>query len=242
MDFVMPTTFPEAEFRAFGLSADSFFPHLMSDKNLFDPLERRRHFDWSWQAVRYRFRICTECNDQFKALLANPSESWRAGWGDEELTYKIERCIYIFFMSSLSVLESFGFCLYFLGAALRPSDFPHFDKPKKITLEATSKAFMTAYPKASITKRLAELLQEPEFTWIERLRNILAHRVSGRRSVRGEEDTWHIPGSPKKLTFDEQMIQRELDEITSMLTVLTTAAREFAEVHKPVEANVCPLE
>jgi hypothetical protein len=38
------------------------------------------------------YRICAECNDEFKALRANPGE-------DEELTYKLERCIYVFFMS-----------------------------------------------------------------------------------------------------------------------------------------------
>jgi len=60
------------------------------------------------QAVRYRYRLCTECSEEFKALLANPSETWQAGWGDEELMYKLERCIYVFFMSGLSVFESFA--------------------------------------------------------------------------------------------------------------------------------------
>jgi hypothetical protein len=98
-----------------------------------------------------------ECCVEFKALLADPSEAWQAGWGDEELNYKLERCIYVFFMSGLSVLESFAFCLYFLGNAIRPRDFPQFDKPKKITLTATSRAFTAAFPNAVITRRLVEM-------------------------------------------------------------------------------------
>jgi Glutathione-dependent formaldehyde-activating enzyme len=115
----MPSAFPESEFRAFSIAAGAFFPELLSDEVLFDRLERRRHFDWSCQAVRYRYRLCSECCVEFKALLADPSEAWQAGWGDEELNYKLERCIYVFFMSGLSVLESFVFCLYFLGNAIR---------------------------------------------------------------------------------------------------------------------------
>ncbi|MBI3698708.1 MAG: hypothetical protein HY238_28195 [Acidobacteria bacterium] len=250
MGIVMPPAFPGTEFRAFGIAASAFFPALNSDENLFDPLERRRHFDWSWQAVRYRYRLCAECNDEFKSLLANAGEDWLAGWGDEELTYKLERCIYYtFFLSGLSIFESFGFSLYFLGSALRPSDFPNVSKPKRITLEATSKALTTAFPQAAITHRLADLLQKPEFAEIDEFRNVLAHRVSGRRSVRAfgtthpdgtttrtREETWDVPGSTEKLIFHEEMVQRYLDEMTGMFTTLATAAREFAENERLVKA------
>src|SRR5438270_8513013 len=115
MDIVMPPAFPENDFRAFFTAAARFFPELLSSENLSDPLERRRHFELSWQAVRYRYRICAECNDEFKSLLSKASEHWREWGADEELNYNLERCIYIFFVSGLSVFESFGFCLYFLG-------------------------------------------------------------------------------------------------------------------------------
>jgi hypothetical protein len=133
MDIVMPSTFPESDFRAFGITANHFFPGLLSDEALSDPQEKRRHFDWSWQAVRYRYRCCAECSDEFKTLLDKPSEAWQSGLGDEELTYRLERCIYVFFMSALSVFDSFVFCLYFLGNAIRPPAFPDVANPRKIT-------------------------------------------------------------------------------------------------------------
>ena len=46
MNFTMPSTFPDTEFRAFGIAAGRFFPGLVSDEVLYDPLEKRRHFDW----------------------------------------------------------------------------------------------------------------------------------------------------------------------------------------------------
>ena len=242
----MPPAFPLDDFRAFGIAAGAFLPRLLSDEDLNDPLAKRRHFDWAWQAVRYRYRSCAESGEEFKGLLANPSQSWVAGWGDEELTYRLERCIYIFFMSGLSVFESFGFCLYFLGGALQVGDFPHIATPKKITLATTSKAFTAAFPTAAITTCLAALLKKPEFGKIDAIRNLLAHRLSGRHSVQGEtrihtdgththtqEETWHIPGLRQKLKFGDDMLERHLDEITGMLSTLTTEAREFAESKKP---------
>src|SRR5216684_6960491 len=66
MDFTMPSIFPDTEFRAFGIAAGRFFPALLSDEVLYDPLEKRRHFDSSWQAVRYRYRSCAECSEEFQ--------------------------------------------------------------------------------------------------------------------------------------------------------------------------------
>jgi hypothetical protein len=241
MDVYMPPSFLLDDFRAFASTASSLFGKLFSDRNLFDRQEKKRNFDWACQAVRYRYRTCAECAEEFKGLLANPSASWSSGWGDEELNYKLEHCIYEFFTNGLSVFESFGFCLYFLGFALQPDDFPHVATPKKITLDATSKAFCAAFPATAITACLLELLQKPEFTIIDRIRNLLAHRVSGRRSVRAwnngtastQEETWHIPGLPDPPQFSENMLHRQLDNTTGMLTSLTASARVFAESQKP---------
>lgn len=98
-DIVMPSTFP-AEFREFGLATRPFFPKCLSVEDQNDPLRRRLHFDWSWQAVRYRYRLCAECNEKFKSL-------WKVEWENQELTYKLERCIYMFFMGGLSVFDKF---------------------------------------------------------------------------------------------------------------------------------------
>jgi hypothetical protein len=247
MDLVMPPEFPDTEFRSFLRAADNFFPALTSDEALFDPQEKRRHFEWSWQAVRYRYRSCAECHDEFKALLANPSEAWRAGWPDEELTYKLERCIYMFFMSGLSVFDSFAFSLYFLGHAMQPGTFPDVANPRIITRRATAKAYSAAFPHAKLTALLAALPGDADFSIIDTVRNLVGHRISGRRSIAAlgttdadgtrtewREETWALPGAAGTLTFGPEMLRRHLDDITRLLTALASAAREFAEhAHRP---------
>jgi hypothetical protein len=177
--------------------------------------------------VRYRYRSCTEACEEFKALLANPSPSWQNGWGDEELLYRLERCIYVFFMSALSVFDSFAFSLYFYGNALQSAAFPKITQPRKITRGSTAEAFAAAFPHDNITKLLAGLSDDAAFETIDMVRNLVGHRLSGRRSVRAwgtthedgsrtstREETWHLPGAAHLLVFDEGMLQRQLDGIT----------------------------
>ncbi|MFI5092975.1 MAG: hypothetical protein ACHQIK_06000 [Candidatus Acidiferrales bacterium] len=247
----MPSSFPEVDFRAFGIAAARFFPGLVSDEVLYDPLEKRRHFDWSWQAVRYRYRSCAECSEEFKALVDNAGEAWNSMLGDEELTYKLERCIYFFFMSALSVFDSFALSLYFLGNAIQPTAFPDVANPRKITRAATHKALRAAFPQDTITGHLGSLQQDARFASIDAVRNLLAHRISGRRSVRSSstrhedgritrdfhEETWHIPGALGKLVFDKELLQRHLADITDLLSSLAAAARAFAEAHQTMKAK-----
>lgn len=241
----MPPSFPMDEFRAFGIAASSFYGNVISDENLADPQEKKRNFDWAWQAVRYRYRTCTETTEEFNRLCTDPRNArWRAGdifSNDEELVYQLEHSIYEFFTNGLSVFESFGFALYFLGGALKPTDFPHIATPRKITLATTAKAFAATFPTAAISKGLGDLLQHPTFGMIDRIRNLVGHRLSGRRSVRGgsdgtthwHEETWHIPGSTDTLKFGEEMLHDLLNDISDMLKPLIEAAREFAESQTP---------
>jgi hypothetical protein len=163
-DIIMPPSFPETDFRAFGIAATAFFPWVASDEALSDRQEKRRHFDWAGQAVRYRYLSCAECNDEFKSLFRGASEMLKAGWVDEELTYKLDRCIYVFFTSALSVFDSFAFGLYFYGNALKPGSFPKVGNPRAITRNATAKAFTAAFPQASITRLLAGLSKDSRFS------------------------------------------------------------------------------
>jgi hypothetical protein len=80
--------------------------------------------------------------------------------------------------------------------------------PKKITVEETAKAFAIAFPHASLTAHLAALLQDADYKQIGVLRNILANRLTGRRSITVDgvirsdgssayirEDKWYVLGA-----------------------------------------------
>jgi hypothetical protein len=238
----MPPTFPQNAFQEFGKRASKFFPTILSDDDLNDPLQKRQHFERAWLAVRYRYRACSEYNEEYKALLVNPSDLWREWSADEEQNYQLEKSLYQFFMSGLSVFESLGFCLYFVGSMVCPNHFPFVSNPKRITSAATSKAFTAAFPYASITNHLAELSRDTEYRKIDTIRNILAHRLTGRRNVHGDikmhagvivthtrKEFWRVLGSDEELIFDKVLIQRHLDEINSLLTTLISASLEFVE-------------
>ena len=241
----MPASFPMDEFRAFGLATREHFPATLSNEDMNDPLHRRTNFDCAWQAVRYRYRGAAEASDELRELLANPSALWLAAFGDVDFNYKLERCIYVFFLSAFSVFDSFAYCLYFLGHSLQPAAFPSVATPHQITQKRTAQSFKTTFPNEAITLALAGLAVDERFGQLDELRNILAHRLSGRRSIRASstlepdgtqtnwhEERWHIPGASESPTFDQEMLQRHLDNVAAMLRPLIATAWEFAE-HSP---------
>jgi hypothetical protein len=234
--------FPQDLFQEFAKYAGNLFPEILSDKNQNDPLQRRDHFQRAWLAVCYRYHACFEHNVAFKAMLADTSDLWREWGADEEQNYRVEQCLYHFFVNGLSVFESLGFCLYFVAAMIDPNSFPYVNDPRKITLKNTVSALETHFPGSAVARNFRELLNDATFTQVDDIRNILVHRLTGRRHIRsydnadlsGEyahrrEEFWHLPGSDKELVFDEGLIQRYFDEITRLLTALIQAALEFVK-------------
>jgi len=243
--FSIPSTFPYDAFQEFGKLASNLFPAVLSDENLDDPFQRQQHFERAWLAVRYRYRASSEQNEAFKALIENNTDLCREWVADEEQNYKQEQCLYHFFMNCLSVFDSLAFCLYFIGAMIDPKHFSHVSEPKNITLKTTINAFASAFPNAPITNHLRKLSEDQEFKRIGTIRNILAHRLTGRRNVHSSgtthadgtytqtrEEIWYIPGSNEKLEFSEKLIQQHLEEATRLLTTLISVSLEFVKSEK----------
>jgi hypothetical protein len=238
---LMPPTFPEEIFREFRKSVGGLFPNVRQVDNS----PERDQFVLSTLAAGHRYRTCVECNEEFRTLVITAPEIWREWNLDPEHAYRVERCLYTFFMNGVSVFETLAFSLYFVGGAVRPGDFPLIHKPRGINLKSTSETFDAAFPHEPITGHLAALPQCSEFRALDSARNLLAHRVSGMRSVRGnstreldgsytstKEEVWYVPGQDA-LIFDEDLLQRQLDGITSMLTTLLSASRDFVIRRKP---------
>ncbi len=175
-------------------------------------------------------------------LFSEASELSREWGSDNEHNYKVERAVYQFFMSSLSVFESLAYSLYFLGSMQQQAHFPQINDPKKITVEGTSKAFIAAFPHALLTASLVALLQDEDYKQINAMRNILAHRLAGGRSIRVEggrdsdgtstytrEETWYVRGANDQLVFDEQLLQRPLNGVTRLLTAILEAAIDLVK-------------
>lgn len=246
MKFDLPPAFPQAEFWEFGKLASEFFPEVLSE-NLDDLLQKRLHFQRAWLAVCYRYRTCAEYNVTFKRVFdkAMCSDLWREWSEGEEHHYALEESLYCFFMNALSVFESLGFCLYFLGSTIDPEVFSKVENPKHIKLSATLVAFESVFPHASLTTHLNELLQDPAFRRIAAIRNILAHRLIGRRHIHSSsytdpnglytmtrEEFWYIPDLNERIAFDQELVQRHFDDVTRLLTRLLSASLEFLKSAK----------
>lgn len=242
MKLAISPTFPQSTFQEFGRLASAFFPPILSDEDLNDPCQKL--FQRAWLAVRYRHRACSEQNEAFKIILTNAmaSDLWREWSEGEQHHYELEQCLYSFFMNALSVFESFGFCLYYVGSTIAPRNFPNVSNPKNITLKATGTAFDAAFPHASIAARLMELPQDPDLIRIDAIRNILAHRLIGRRNIRSSgathldgiytatrEELWYVPGLNEELVFNNELLQRHFDDLNRLLTALILASLEFVK-------------
>ncbi|MBW2031638.1 MAG: hypothetical protein JRJ31_21500 [Deltaproteobacteria bacterium] len=242
MTFSMPPTFPQDTFQEFGKRASELFPVIPSDETPNDLLQKQQHFERALWAVAYRYRACSELNEAFRALLQGASDHWRKWNADEELNYRLEQCLYHFFANCVSVFDSLAFCLYFVGAMMAPEHFPYISKPNNIKLKTTTSAFASAFPNAPITEHLWGLSENPEFKKIKTIRNILAHRIIGRRNIhicgttgadgkytKTREEIWYIPGSNERLEFSEKLIQHHLEETNRLLTTLVSVSLEFVK-------------
>jgi hypothetical protein len=231
MNLIMPTTFPLDDYQAYGKLASVFFHPYGSHESSSDPLERQHHFSMAWLAVQYRYRTCWECNEDFRAIIANAGELWKEWASDEEQNYKVETCLFRFYTSALSVFDTFGFCLYFVGNGVDSTHFLGVSEPRKITLNATKNEYSSAFPNTVLSNQLSVLLADPKFKEISAIRNIVAHRLTGRRTIRTyggkREEHWYVPGVGDTITFDRDMVQRHFNEVTRLLTTTTSAALEF---------------
>ena len=231
MNLTLPTTFPLEDFQAFGKLASGFFHPYGSHESFSDPHERQQHFSFSYLAVQYRYRTCWECNEDFKGIIANAGELWKEWASDEEQNYRVETCLFRFYTSALSVFDTFGFCLYFVGNGVDGTHFAGVSEPRNITLNATNNEFRSAFPNTDLSNQLSGLMADPKFKEISSIRNIVAHRLTGRRTIQTigtrREEHWYVPGVSDTITFSRDMVQRHFDEVTRLLTTLTSAVLEF---------------
>ncbi len=167
---------------------------------------------------------------------------WSEG---EEHHYQLDQCIYNFFMNALSVFDSFAFCLYFVGGIIDKKTFLKIENSKQIcsiTLKTTIVEFKSVFPNSLLTTCLDELSKNTDFVKIKKIRNILAHRLIGRRNVYRNstnlsdgtrtdltEEILHISDFEDKLIFDNELIQHHFDDVTHLLTTLILAAVEFVQ-------------
>lgn len=162
----MPTCFPIKPYEVI---------HSRIEKNKDDFPKSWNQYAGAWNAIAYRFLSCSNYNFEFISLIK------RAGNSPVPTErYKQEKCLFGFFVTGLSTIESFCYGLYAIASMINSSYFP-IDKAKhlrKIKIENTSKKFKCVYPNEKISEILSKLIEDPAFQKWKEIRNILAHRLA----------------------------------------------------------------
>jgi hypothetical protein len=153
--------------------------------------ERWNEYMAAWNAVAYRFRAVADHDEAFVLALFPDTHENR---------YKQEKELFGFFVSGLSVLESFSYGLYFLASLVASQHFP-IQKRQEITLKVTGQCFDRAFPKKPITLCLHSLLNEVTYLEWKRIRNTLAHRCAPGRNIpfggsSSQDDIWKLENIP----------------------------------------------
>lgn len=146
--------------------------------------------EWAggWNAVAYRWRACWDASESFKASVLRDGDAPEQG-----PRYHQERSLFEFFVSALSVLESYTYSLHAIGAMLKLDGFAMVTEEdrKAVKVKSTVRRFNDAFPDDPLSTVLQTMTSAKEYTELTLLRNTLAHRTQpGRAIVPGGVSTW----------------------------------------------------
>ncbi|MDQ2716708.1 MAG: hypothetical protein M3Z08_17520 [Chloroflexota bacterium] len=151
------------------------------------------HFYNAWVGVVFRLCACAIHSENFTAAF---QRTWGVPQGED--VYQEDDALFGFFVKGLSVLESFYYGLYALGAlivtstqepSIPPStqfpllthlvdpDHPRVN-PRSIAPKTTHEAYVRVFSGLSITKLLGRLQEDQMYKEWSDIRNVLAHRVA----------------------------------------------------------------
>ncbi len=134
-------------------------------------------FCGAWNAVSYRFRAVTDHSINFTEAIQINS--------DMESRYIQERELFSFFVSGLAVLESYFYAMFAAGAILNPTNFPFVTETdfKHVTCKETTKNYSFVFSSHNLPTVMQSLIHSKQFQELERIRNLLAHRIATTRII-----------------------------------------------------------
>ena len=189
------------------------------------------HFSDAWLAVAYRFFACTEHDASFRSSIE------RAGSNPPRLEHYIqERELYGFFVTGLTVIESFYYGCYVIASMINGDGFP-MDNPRSIQVSSTADKFVKNFAQKPITRELDSLRNNDAFKRWSLIRNVLAHRVNPARQV--TVTLWPPKENPlHEVSWPEEAITIDRDTTASRRTWLANnITRLIAELDTFTHSN-----
>ena len=183
-----------------------------------------KEFAGGHNGVKIRFFACCEFSNQFVHSISKFGNAPALERG----RFAQENNLFGFFVSGLSTLECFGYCIHFMANMINPGLFQT-SSLQGITLEKTSNAYLQAYPNHPFSTSLQDLLSSADFKEWKDLRNILAHRSApGRDFFVGDENYTNWQAGEKKIRYDKSLTETRLNWLKLELQKLITAAHQFS--------------
>lgn len=172
---IMPVDFPSEKYDSVNDRMARFSGGSEIEKSIW------AEFTAGWKAVAYRLLACKEHSDAYTLSIA------RAGSAPgPEQRYLQDRELYGFFVSGISVIESYFYSLYMKGALIFPNDFPFDNKTVRdvypLDVIKTYRKVKKEYHGQLLTHGRRVLRNKICKEW-NYIRNVLIHRSAPGRNL-----------------------------------------------------------
>ncbi len=150
------------------------------------------HYAGAWNAVGYRFIVCSKNNALYTMSYQNHGE-----WPPFTERYKQETALFSFFANGLSTIESFLYGLYAISSIIKPDEFSISAEKelKKINTKSVGKQFNRYFENFNLAQSIKIMLGDSNFKEWNDVRNILIHRAAyGRKGGQGGKKALWIKG------------------------------------------------
>jgi hypothetical protein len=219
----MPDDFPGDQFNRVSAKA---MP-LASSRN-----EAYVELSSAWNALAYRYRAMIQHGDAFTVSIIADGTSPPA-----DRRYHQEQCLFDFFSSGFSALDSFFYAAFAVGTCVDPAAFPLVtDKDRRnVSCEKTVTAYKRRFPLGQPLTALQTLADSPEHAEWRSIRNILTHRAAPGRTLYvsfGSDDVTPVDRwKPFDIPLDRKLTADRRAHLSKLLGSPMTALAEFAEAH-----------
>jgi len=193
-------------------------------------------FGSSWRGLKNRYRAMVEYDKEFTQSIKKHGNS-----PPFEERYKQEKALFGFFVSAISTIECFFYSTYFVGAILKPDNFPsEFESLKYLYPQNIMEKFVANFHGDVLTDKMKKCVDDRMYIVMRDMRDALSHRGELPRSFyRGGERNGMatMPINPKDtsdlwrydFSIDENTTTARHQWLSGTLKGLTSAAADFCE-------------
>jgi len=151
--------------------------------------------------------------------------------------YHQEQCLFDFFSSGFSALDSFFYAAFALGTCIDPVAFPLVtDRDRRsVSPDKTITAYKRRFPNKQPLIALQALADSPEHAEWRAVRNVLTHRAAPGRTLHvsvGDDDETPVDRwKPFDIPLDQALTMDRRGHLSRLLVGPMTSLAEFAEAN-----------